>query len=199
MSSVPDEHHHDDHDEVNSAYIPPAQKSIGELVAADQEDESLRKYKEALLGNAISESIVVEPNNPKHVLVKKLVLVSEGQTEKVLDLSGDVSQLKSAVFTIKEGVQYRIRIEFFVQHEIVTGLKYVQKTYRKGIQVDKMTHMVGSYAPKKELQSYTTPLEDAPSGLLYRGNYTVTSLFTDDDQNEHLKWEWAFEIKKDWA
>jgi len=196
MSSV-DEHHHEE-DEVATTYVPPPQKTIGELVAADQEDESLRKYKEALLGNAITDSIVVEPSNPKRVLVKKLVLVSEGQTEKVLDLSGDISQLKSTVFTIKEGVQYRIRIEFYVQHEIVTGLKYVQKTSRKGIQVDKMTHMVGSYAPKKELQSYTTPIEDAPSGMLYRGHYTVTSLFTDDDQNEHLKWEWAFEIKKDW-
>ena len=50
-----------------------------------------------------------------------------------------------------------------------------------------MTHMVGSYAPKRELQSYTTPLEDAPSGMLYRGHYTVTSLFTDDDGHEHLK------------
>lgn len=75
-----------------------------------------------------------EPDNPKKVLVKKLVLVSEGQEEKTLDLSGDISQLKQTVFTIKEGVQYRIRIEFYVQHEIVTGLKYIQKTYRKGIQ-----------------------------------------------------------------
>ncbi|KAI9552993.1 hypothetical protein GHT06_020880 [Daphnia sinensis] len=191
-------HEQDHHDEVASSYVPPPPKSIGELVAADQEDESLRKYKETLLGNAIAENIVIEPGNPKKVLVKKLVLVSEGQTEKTLDLSGDLSQLKQTVFTIKEGVQYRIRIEFFVQHEIVTGLKYIQKTYRKGIQVDKMTHMVGSYAPKKDLQSYTTPLEDAPSGLLYRGHYTVSSLFTDDDQNEHLKWEWSFEIKKDW-
>lgn len=66
--------------------------------------------------------------------MKKLVLVSEGQTEKTLDLSGDLSQLKQTVFIIKEGVQYRIRIEFYVQHEIVTGLKYVQKTYRKGLQ-----------------------------------------------------------------
>lgn len=62
------------------------------------------------------------------------MLVSEGQPEKVLDLTGDISKLKKTVFTIKEGVQYKIRIEFFVQHEIVTGLKYVQKTYRKGIQ-----------------------------------------------------------------
>merc|ERR1712071_633305 len=115
-------------EEVVSSYIPPPQKSIGELIAADQEDESLRKYKEALLGNAISEAIVIEPNNP----------------EKVLVLTGDISKLKKTIFTIKEGVQYKIRIEFFVQHEIVTGLKYVQKTYRKGIQVDKMTHMVGS-------------------------------------------------------
>lgn len=66
--------------------------------------------------------------------MKKLVLVSEGQPDRVLDLSGDLSQLKQSTFTIKEGVQYRIRIEFYVQHEIVTGLKYIQKTYRKGIQ-----------------------------------------------------------------
>ena len=46
-------------EEVVSSYIPPPQKSIGELIAADQEDESLRKYKEALLGNAISEAIVI--------------------------------------------------------------------------------------------------------------------------------------------
>jgi len=191
---VDDEHP----EESDLTYVPPPQKSIGELLAADQEDESLRKYKEALLGHAVSGSIVIEPNNPEKVLVRKLVLISEGQTEKVLDLTGDISQLKKTVFTIKEGVQYKICIEFFVQHEIVTGLKYVQRTYRKGIQVDKMTHMVGSYAPKKEMQSYTTPLEDAPSGLLARGQYNVTSLFTDDDKHEHLRWEWAFEIKKDW-
>lgn len=58
--------------------------------------------------------------------------------------------------------------------------------------------MVGSYAPKLELQSYTTPKEEMPSGMLARGNYGVKSLFTDDDQHEHLKWEWSFEIKKDW-
>ena len=67
-----------------------------------------------------------------------------------------------------------------------------------GVPVDKMTHMVGSYAPKLEAHSYQTPLEDAPSGMLKRGTYTVSSLFTDDDKHEHLKWEWAIDIKKDW-
>jgi Rho GDP-dissociation inhibitor len=47
--------------------------------------------------------------------------------------------------------------------------------------------MVGSYAPKLTAYSYTTPLEDAPSGMTGRGSYHVNSLFTDDDKNEHLK------------
>jgi hypothetical protein len=37
------------------------------------------------------------------------------------------------VFVIKEGVSYRIRIDFIVQREIVHGLRYVQKTYRMGM------------------------------------------------------------------
>lgn len=63
---------------------------------------------------------------------------------------------------------------------------------------EKLTHMVGSYAPKLEMQSYSTPVDEMPSGFVARGNYTVKSLFTDDDKNEHLKWEWSFELKKDW-
>ncbi|RXG73729.1 Rho GDP-dissociation inhibitor 1 [Armadillidium vulgare] len=106
--------------------------------------------------------------------------------------------LKINISSSNEGVSYKIKIEFQVQREIVTGLKYIQKTYRKGICVDKMTQMVGSYAPKEEMQSYVTPLEDAPSGLMARGHYTVKSLFTDDDGHEHLKWDWSFDIKKDW-
>ena len=37
-----------------------------------------------------------------------------------------------------------------------------------------------------------------PSGLLFRDKYKVKSTFTDDDKNEHLKYEWSFELKKDW-
>lgn len=141
---------------------------------------------------------VTEPNDPRKVIVKKLALCVTGRADMELDLTGDLTVLKKQLFVIKEGVQYRIRIDFVVQREIVHGLKYVQKTSRLGVPVDKMVHMVGSYPPKVEIQSYTTPLEEAPSGLLARGTYAVTSLFTDDDKNEHLKWDWSFEIKKDW-
>lgn len=48
-----------DGDADESTYQPPPQKTIEEILAADQEDESLRKYKEALLGAAQTETIVV--------------------------------------------------------------------------------------------------------------------------------------------
>ncbi|XP_073841913.1 rho GDP-dissociation inhibitor isoform X2 [Musca autumnalis] len=191
-----DAHHEDDvHD---SNYQPPPEKTIEEIMAADQEDESLRRYKEQLLGEAQAEKIIVDPNDERKVLVKKLALVSEGRPDMELDLTGDLTQLKKQVFVIKEGVQYKVRIDFIVQREIVHGLKYVQKTYRLGVPVDKMTHMVGSYPPKKEIQCYITPAEEAPSGMMARGTYSVSSLFTDDDKHQHLKWDWTFEIKKDW-
>jgi len=189
---------HEEDQEEDTTYKPPPEKSLNEMINQDQDDESLRKYKEILLGESTAGASIVDPSSDKRVLVRKLALVVEDREDHILDLSGDISALKEKSFTIKEGISYKIRIDFHVQREIVTGLKYVQRTYRKGIQVDKMSHMVGSYAPKMEVQSYTTPVEDAPSGMLARGHYNVKSLFTDDDNNEHLKWEWSFDIKKDW-
>lgn len=64
--------------------------------------------------------------------------------------------------------------------------------------MDKNSFMVGSYGPKTEVQSYMTPTETAPSGMMSRGHYSVKSKFTDDDKNIYLEWEWSFDIKKDW-
>ena len=50
-----------------------------------------------------------------------------------LRFSGDVASLKDQSFTIQEGATYRLKMNFCVQREIVTGLKLVMKTSRKGI------------------------------------------------------------------
>lgn len=185
--------------EVDTNYKPPPLKTIEEILKTDQEDESLQKYKEALLGVAKEgEVIIVDPSDERKVLVKRLALCVDGRPDMELDLTSDLSQLKKQTFVIKEGISFRIRIDFIVQREIVHGLRYVQKTSRMHIPVETMTYMVGSYPPKTELQSYTTPAEDAPSGMMARGTYSVASLFTDDDKHEHLKWNWTFEIQKDW-
>lgn len=74
-----------------------------------------------------------DANDPRKVIVKKLALCVADRDDMELDLTGDLTKLKKQVFTIKEGVHYKIRIDFLVQREIVHGLKYIQKTYRLGV------------------------------------------------------------------
>jgi len=53
--------------------------------------------------------------------------------------------------------------------------------------------MLGSYAPGKTNEK-KFPLEEAPSGLLFRGKYDVRSKFTDDDRNSFLDFDWTIEV-----
>ncbi|ROL49765.1 Rho GDP-dissociation inhibitor 1 [Anabarilius grahami] len=228
-------------------YKPPAQKSLQEIQELDKDDESLRKYKEALLGNCsvaagISYVMVtkyphkdgdiqnpspcgdiflvpmqkiayksyqvmffgkcgkcgVDPTSP-NVQVTRLTLMCEtAPAPLTLDLQGDLESYKKQSFVLKEGVEYRIKISFKVNKEIVSGLKYVQQTFRKGVKIDKSDYMVGSYGPRPNEYEFLTPLEEAPKGLLARGTYNIKSKFTDDDKHDHLSWEWNLNIKKDW-
>lgn len=74
-----------DGDADESTYQPPPQKTIEEILAADQEDESLRKYKEALLGAAQTETIVVGRADCilmvyEHVDRKHIVVTQQSRT-----------------------------------------------------------------------------------------------------------------------
>ncbi|MEQ2234200.1 hypothetical protein ILYODFUR_029562 [Ilyodon furcidens] len=57
----------------------------------------------------------------------------------VLDLQGDLEAFKKQAFVLKEGVEYKIKISFKVNKEIVSGLKYVQQTFRKGMKSESTT------------------------------------------------------------
>ncbi|XP_043924144.1 rho GDP-dissociation inhibitor 1 [Protopterus annectens] len=183
-------------DEHSINYKPPAQKSIQQIVELDQDDESLRKYKEALLGKQPPTNI--DPSTPNVVVTKLTLVCASAPDELSLDLRGDLEAFKKQNFVVKEGVEYQIKICFLVQNEIVSGLKYVQCTSRKGIQIDKTEYMVGSYGPRTEEYEFLTPKEEAPKGMLARGSYCIKSKFTDDDKSNHLTWEWNMHIKKDW-
>ncbi|XP_022093647.1 rho GDP-dissociation inhibitor 1-like [Acanthaster planci] len=185
----------DDSEELTPGYKAPEKKSVAEIQELDADDESLVRYKKALLAGAEK----VEDEGGPNVLVKALVFAPVGHERICLDLTGDTSKLKDSPFVIKEGTPYRIFIKFRVQREIVSGLRYFQTTHRKGIRVGKDNLMVGSYGPKTEVYEYGTPEDEAPAGMMARGHYTVKSKFTDDDKNIYLEWEWSFDIKKDWA
>jgi len=178
-------------------YVPPAVKSLKEIEELDQDDESLVMYKKKLLGEAAA--LDVDPSVP-NVVVEKFIIMfkDESHPQVVLDLVGDISKLKETKTVIKEGTEYRLKIVFKVNREIVAGLRYFQATYRKSVRVDTGSLMVGSYGPKQEPQEFITPYEEAPKGMLARGSYTMKSRFTDDDKNDILTWEWCIDIKKDW-
>lgn len=180
-------------------YKAPEKKELKDILTQDKEDDALEKYKKQLLGEAASgEEIVAFPDDKRQVIITKMALIVDGQPDRTIDLTLPVEEIKKKKFVLKEGVKFAIRIEFYVQREIVSGLKYVQKTSRMSVTVDKLTHMVGSYRPQTTPHVFTTPYEDAPSGMTGRGKYSVHSLFTDDDKVEHMKWEWSIDVKKDW-
>uniref|UniRef100_A0A1A9WMA8 Rho GDP-dissociation inhibitor 3 n=1 Tax=Glossina brevipalpis TaxID=37001 RepID=A0A1A9WMA8_9MUSC len=182
-------------------YQPPSEKTIEEIITADKEDESLQLYKQALLGATGAtqgDNIVVNANNLGKVLIKKIALIVEGRKDIELDLTENISQFKKQIFVVKEGIEYKVRIDFFVQREIVLGLKFVQKSYRSCSPVAQTTWMVGSYPPKKEMYCYISPSEEAPSGLMARGIYSMSSFFIDDDKYLYLKWDWTLKVQEDW-
>ncbi|KAI9889623.1 MAG: hypothetical protein M1814_005131 [Vezdaea aestivalis] len=178
------------------------QTTLKELETLDNNDESLVRWKQSLLG-AKPDATDPDANNPDKVSIVELALESEGIEDIVLDLqNGDVSaKLKEHVFKIKEGATFRMRVKFKVRHEIISGLKYIQVVKRGGVKVSKLQEMIGSYAPNNPAEPIYKKLfapDEAPSGILARGKYKAVSRFVDDDNVNHLEFEWHFEITKKW-
>ncbi|KAG0009052.1 hypothetical protein BGZ80_002796, partial [Entomortierella chlamydospora] len=190
---------------VTNGYKPGQKKTIDEYQKLDADDEALNRWKESLgVTNAAAAG-----DDPHNVVVLQIALEVQGRDDVVLDLTRPSEELKSHSFTIKEGVEYRIKVLFKVQHSLVSGLKYMQVVKRKGIRgkhslpniydliVDKHEEMVGSYAAKPDIIEKKFALEEAPSGLMARGHYDAKSKFVDDDGTVHKEWSWSFDIKKD--
>ncbi|XP_034750034.1 rho GDP-dissociation inhibitor 3 isoform X1 [Etheostoma cragini] len=185
----------EEEDNRNLNYIAPVQKSLEEIRQLDKDDESLVKYKQTLLGR---ETLTSDPT-ACNVQVTRLTLLCDTAPQPItMNLTDDLEALKKKIFSLKEGVTYRLKIHFKVNREIVAGLRYHQVTSRKGMQVSKATYMVGSYGPKEEEYEFLCPTDEAPKGLMSRGNYQVKSCFIDDDKNAYLEWDWNFNITKDW-
>lgn len=91
-----------------------------------------------------------------------------------------------------------VSICFKINNDVVTGLRYLHGVKRKGIRgdlqslntftarinamaVDKLEKMIGSYGPKDQPYTVNFMTEDAPSGMIARGEYNVLSRVYDDD------------------
>ncbi|RKF73119.1 Rho GDP-dissociation inhibitor [Golovinomyces cichoracearum] len=177
-------------------------KTIDEYRKLDADDLAMQRYKNSL-GLGGDGKDISDPNDPRQCIILSLTMDSEGRPPVTIDLSekGSEATLKDKPFKIKEGVNFSMTAKFKVQHEILSGLHYVQLVKRRGIRVSKDEEMIGSFAPNKDNNPFYIKKfaeECAPSGILSRGHYTAVSKFIDDDHKVHLQFEWAFDISKDW-
>ncbi|KAF9438915.1 hypothetical protein BGZ76_003275 [Entomortierella beljakovae] len=195
-TTMSNNHHDDDFGpNISDGYKPGQKKTIDEYKNLDAGDDSLNRWKESLGVTTASGS-----DDPHNVVVLQLALEVAGRPDVVLDLTQSAEDLKKHSFTIKEGVEYRTKVLFKVQHSLVSGLKYLQVVKRMNVPGN--DEMIGSYAAspnviEKKASDFFT-LEDAPSGMMARGHYEVKSKFVDDDGTVHKQWAWSFDIKKDW-
>jgi Rho GDP-dissociation inhibitor len=190
----------DDAPETTPGYRVGEKKAVTEYLQMDSEDESLRKYKEALLGKA---GDLGDPSDPRRVIITEMKVIINGHNPIVYDLSKKDSEkdMHNKPFTLKEKCEYKIQVSFKVQHEIITGLKLLNLVYKKGVRVAKEEEMLGSFPPGKDIHNVVFPRngwDEAPSGMLSRGSYKGKHRFIDDDGKVHLEYEYAFAIKKDW-
>lgn len=141
--------------------------------------------------------------DPRLLVVCRLFVEIEGRAPYEFDLSSPekLAALKTTKIVMKEGAVYNFKIEFKVQNDLVSGLKYSSVFYKGGVlPVAHDNHMVGSYAPSPtNVYSWSSPPMMAPTGMLARGLYKGKSRFVDDDGQLHLEYEFLIDIKKEWA
>ncbi|OWM85615.1 rho GDP-dissociation inhibitor 1-like [Punica granatum] len=184
----------EDEDEAKKIDLGP-QVTLKEQFEKDKDDESLRKWKEQLLGSVDFESIgeSLEPE----VKILSLAIKSPGRPDILLSVPEN-GKPKGSWFTLKEGSRYSLKFAFQVSNNIVSGLKYTNTVWKSGIKVENTKEMLGTFSPQAEAYTHEMPEETTPSGLFARGSYSARTKFVDDDNKCYLEINYMFDIRKDW-
>ncbi|KAF5452082.1 hypothetical protein F2P56_027116 [Juglans regia] len=173
------------------------QVSLKEQLEKDKDDESLRKWKEQLLGSVDLSSVGAETKEPE-VKIQSLTIICPDRPDVILPIPS-TNNTKKSLFTLKEGSQYRLKFTFTVSNNIVSGLQYANVVWKTGVKVDNSKKMMGTFSPQK--QPYACEMEDeiTPSGMLARGSYQARTKFLDDDGKCYLDVSYCFDIQKNWT
>ncbi|KAL3614956.1 Rab GDP dissociation inhibitor alpha [Castilleja foliolosa] len=184
----------DEDDTENKIHLGP-QLTLKELSEKDKDDESLRRWKEQLLGSVDINS-AGETLDPE-VKIVSLAIKSPGRSDINLSIPSD-GKPKGTWFTLKEGSHYNLTFTFKVSNNIVSGLKYKNAVWKTGIRVESRKEMIGTFSPQVELYAHEMPDETTPCGIFARGSYTAKTQFLDDDKKCYLELNYTFDIGKDW-
>ncbi|XP_061339839.1 rho GDP-dissociation inhibitor 1-like isoform X2 [Gastrolobium bilobum] len=185
----------DEDDDVERKIELGPQCTLKEQLEKDKDDESLRRWKEQLLGSVDMNSVgeTLEPE----VKILSLAIKSAGRPDIVLPIP-ETGNPNGLWFTLKEGSRYRLMFTFQVNHNIVSGLKYTNTVWKTGIKVDSTKEMIGTFSPQAEAYTHDMPEETTPSGIFARGTYSARTKFVDDDNKSYLEINYTFDIRKDW-
>lgn len=188
-------------EEENDNYVAAAKKPISEYVKLDAEDESLARWKRSLGLTNSGVNSIGEEGDERRVVVLKMEVFIAGREPFTVNVDDPVSlkNFQENPISVPGGVKYHLRVTFRIQHEIVTGLKYVQVAKRGGITLNRISELLGSYPPnttEKPTYSHDLAENQAPSGFLLRGTYTCTSSFIDDDNKTHYEVPWSINVTK---
>ncbi|XP_078434791.1 rho GDP-dissociation inhibitor 1-like [Wolffia australiana] len=183
----------DDHD--TDAVLLGPRVPLKHQIELDKDDESLRRWKEQLLGT-VDLAAVGDGAEPE-VMILSLTIISPNRPELVLPFPLATNS-KGYAFSLKDGSRYRLRLCFAVFNNIVSGLKYTNTVWKTGIKVENTKVMLGTFSPRPEPYTFELEEETTPSGMFARGSYSARTKFVDDDGKCYLDVSYYFEIRKDW-
>ena len=190
-------------EEGGAAYVAGGTSDVAALMGMDSEDESLRKYKESLLGAAASGDLGDTSDGRRVVVTEfRIEFEEDGVDDFVaeLDTPEKTAALAAQLVSIKQGAQYKLRISFKVNGEIVDSLKFKTVT-KRGLISQSDEIMIGSYAPSSTPNVFVSPRDGwqyAPEGMVFRGKYNCYCDFVDLHGESHLAFKWSIKIGKTW-
>ena len=168
-------------------------KDVSDIIAISSKDKEEQAYVESLIGNVNDLNI----NKGQKVKVDLLKLTIVCSDENIRHEYPE-SELSTTPIKIKEDMEFDIILDVRVSNDLLLGLRYNHVLKKMGLVVDTVSEIIGSYAPKKEVQQLNIKHLHAPKGMLGRGKYNVSSALTDDDDGVHKEWSWILKVGKKW-
>jgi len=181
---------------------PPPEIDLAETFKKEANDPSMIAYMKSI---GIDPTYKGPANDPRRVVVNEIAVIFKDHDKPFtlkFENDEDLKKAKKTPMIIKEGCEYKFRVTFRVQHNVVLGLKIMNEVKKLGKTLSKDTEMLGTYPPKHDFQAVHIPntgWAEAPSGFVSRGEYGAKMKFTDDDNKTHLEFDYTIKISKDYV
>ena len=151
----------------------PPEVDLASQFEKEKNDPAMIAYLKQL---GIDPNYVPPKDDPRRLVINEFAVVFKDHPAYVLKFNKpeDLLEAKKKPIIVKEGAEFKIRVSFRVQHNVVLGLKIINTVSKLGKTLTKDEEMLGTYPPKNEFQTLEIPrLEwtEAPTGMMLRGEY----------------------------